>query len=256
MNTAFFHFHPDFGIFLPRHQRSKVIEKQFTWRASIKDMIESMGVPHAEIELLVVNGESVSFAHIVQPDDQVEVYSRFEAISLPEKVRLRPALLPAQIRFVLDTHLGRLAAYLRMMGFDTLYRNDYPDEELADVSHHENRVLLTRDVGLLKRSIVTYGYFVRETRPKRHLVEVIERFNLAEAVMPFKHCMKCNGLLHRVPKEAVLDEVPADTCQYYEEFHRCQSCQQVYWKGPHYERMQSFISEILSNGQHEPLENP
>ncbi|HEX2907521.1 MAG TPA: Mut7-C RNAse domain-containing protein, partial [Phototrophicaceae bacterium] len=148
--------------------------------------------------------------------------------------------------FVLDQHLGRLAAYLRMMGFDTLYRNDYDDEELAQVSHDETRVLLTRDVGLLKRSLVIYGYYVRETNREKQLVEITHRFNLPALADPFKHCMKCNGLLTPVPKAAVLDRLPDGTAQYYDEFHRCQSCQRVYWKGPHFQKMQRLVEQMLS----------
>lgn len=245
MDTASFHFSPDLTIFLPRKYRNQVIEKPFSWRASIKDMIESLGVPHAEIELLRVNGRSVDFAYIVQPDDKIEVYAYNDCIEVADRILLRPALGNTAMRFVLDTHLGRLAAYLRMMGFDTLYRNDYPDEELAEISQQETRILLTRDIGLLKRSIVMYGYFVRDTNPKRHLAEIIQRFDLSHAVRPFKHCMKCNGVLDTVAKASVLDVLPEDTSQFYEEFHRCQACQQVYWKGPHYERMLAFIDEIL-----------
>jgi uncharacterized protein with PIN domain len=134
-----------------------------------------------------------------------------------------------------------------MMGFDTLYRNDYHDEELAQVSHDENRVLLTRDVGLLKRSIVTYGYYVRETHREKQLVEITRRFNLPASAVPFKHCMKCNGLLKPVAKETVLDRLHDGTAWYYDEFHRCQSCQRIYWKGPHYQRMQQLMEQVLSD---------
>lgn len=246
MSHATFRFHQELNTFLPRRRKHKPVEHTFDWRASIKDMIESLGVPHSEIELIVVNGRSVDFNYIMTDEDVVDVYPRFELGDCPDKIRLRPTIPPQEVKFVLDTHLGRLAAYLRMMGFDTLYRNDYPDDELAEVSHHENRILLTRDIGLLKRSLVVYGYFVRETKPKRRLREIIERFDLFEAVTPFKHCMKCNGLLHEVEKSLVVGNLPVETGQFYDEFHRCMSCEQVYWKGPHYKRMQSFIGDVLN----------
>lgn len=245
MSRAYFRFHEELNTFLPSRYKQTIIEKPFNWRASIKDMIESIGVPHSEIELLIVNGGSVDFSYIVNDGDQIEVYPRYEMMNHSEKQRLRPPIDPYTVRFILDTHLGRLAAYLRMIGFDTLYRNDYPDDELAEVSQRENRVLLTRDVGLLKRGIVTYGYFVRATQPKRRLQEVTQRFGLLEAITPFKYCMKCNGVLVSVEKEAVIADLPAETAQVYDEFHQCQSCQQVYWKGPHYQRMQVFIQEVL-----------
>ncbi|HLA44475.1 MAG TPA: Mut7-C RNAse domain-containing protein [Aggregatilineales bacterium] len=246
MNHAYFRFHDELDYFLPRNHKNTIIEHPFDWRASIKDMIESLGVPHSEIELLVVNDVSVDFAYIVQNEDRVDVYPRFEKVDLPDKVCLRPAI-PGKVRFILDTHLGRLAAYLRMLGFDTLYRNDYPDEELAQVSSDENRVLLTRDIGLLKRSLVTYGYFVRNTNPRHHLKEIIRRFNLLDTVEPFKHCMKCNGLLHSVSKDEILNDISAQTAQFYDDFHRCEACSQIYWMGSHYQHMQEFMSQVFAS---------
>lgn len=245
MSVATFRFYDELNDFLPRRRRHIEIERAFSWRASVKDMIESMGVPHTELDLIVVNDRSVDFTYIVRDGDRIEAFPRFDDVNHAEKVRLRPPLEPVDTRFILDTHLGRLAAYLRMMGFDTLYRNDYPDDELAQVSFDEHRVLLTRDVGLLKRGIVVYGYFVRELKPKKRLIEIMQRYRLAEAITPFKYCMKCNGELHTVEKDAVISEVPAGTIDYYDEFHQCDSCLQVYWKGPHYDRMLALIDEVM-----------
>jgi uncharacterized protein with PIN domain len=245
MNSAHFHFHDELNFFLPRRRKNTTIEHPFDWRGSIKDMIESLGVPHAEIELIVVNSVSVDFSYLVKPDDRIEVYPRLASVSLSTKILLRP-LLPGRPSFVLDQHLGRLAAYLRMMGFDTLYRNDFHDEELAQISQTENRILLTRDIGLLKRSIVTYGYYVRETNPHKQLDEVVRRFALVNLVLPFRHCMKCNGLLEQVAKEIIVERLTDDTAQYYNEFHRCASCDQIYWKGPHYQRMQQLMDQVLT----------
>lgn len=243
MASAQFRFYDALNDFLPRRQRQMIIEHPFDWRASIKDMIESLGVPHCEIDLLVVNGASVDLTYIVQPGDQVAVYPYRHALDITPQVALRPPL-PDPMRFILDQHLGRLAAYLRMMGFDTLYRNDYDDEELAQVSANEARILLTRDVGLLKRSLVTYGYFTRETNPPRQLAEITQRYPLLDHMTPFKHCMKCNGLLTPVEKTEIIDQLPADTAQYYEVFHRCTSCARIYWKGPHYQRMSELIAAV------------
>jgi uncharacterized protein with PIN domain len=245
MDSTTFHFHDELNDFLPKRIRHSPITHEFDWRASIKDMIESLGVPHAEIDLLIVNETSVDFTYLVTGGDDIHAYPQFDAIEHPQKVRLRPPR-PGRARFILDTHLGRLAAYLRMLGFDTLYRNDYPDDELAQVSNVEARILLTRDVGLLKRSLVTYGYFVRNTDPRLRLREVLSRFSLMDSVELFKHCMKCNGLLHPVEKAQVLNEVSAQTAQFYDVFHRCADCQQVYWRGSHFGRMQTFINEVLT----------
>lgn len=243
MDSVTFRFHGELNDFLPKRKKHNSITHEFDWRASIKDMIESLGVPHSEIALLLVNDTSVDFSYLVQDGDQIHAYAQFDAVDHPHKVHLRPPHT-GRARFILDTHLGRLAAYLRMLGFDTLYRNDYPDDELAQVSNAETRILLTRDVGLLKRSLVTYGYFVRNTDPR--LREVLARFGLMDSVELFKHCMKCNGLLHPVDKSEVLDELPAQTAEFYDVFHQCAACQQVYWRGSHFERMQALINEVLT----------
>lgn len=243
MSAATFDFCNELNDFLPKGRKYQPLQHPFHWKASIKDMIESLGVPHAEIELLVVNGHSVDFSYIVQDGDYIQVYPRFELLDLPHKIHLRPPFM-AKPRFILDTHLGRSAAYLRMLGFDTLYRNDYDDPELAQVSQDENRILLTRDLGLLKRSNVTYGYFVRSIQPKERIAEIMRRFHLWHFSEPFKHCMKCNGVLHSVHKAAILERISETTANHFDEFHACTDCQQVYWRGSHYLKMQDFIAEI------------
>jgi uncharacterized protein with PIN domain len=242
-STATFHFSGSLNDFLPRQQRGQPISHPFDWRASIKDMIESLGVPHPEIEALRVNGVAVSFDYTVQPGDVIHAYPVFESPPLPDALPLRPPLeLPP--RFILDQHLGRLAAYLRMMGFDTRYRNDYHDEELAQVSHAERRVLLTRDVGLLKRNLVIDGYFVRATHREQQVMEIAGRYSLRPHIRPFRHCMTCNGLVDAVPKESIRDRLPTETARYYDEFYRCGGCGQLYWKGPHYQRMQDLLNRL------------
>lgn len=243
MNRAYFRFHAGLNHFLPRRQKQQTIVHEFDWNASIKDMIESLGVPHPEIEAITVNGVPVDFDYLMLDDNHVDVYP--PPVDIPNAITLRPPV-PNPIRFVLDTHLGRLASYLRMMGFDTLYRNDYPDDELAYVSSTEERVLLTRDLGLLKRGIVTHGYFVRDTNPPRQLVEITRRYGLAGAVQPFKRCTRCNGLLAWVAKEDVMEHLREDTAMYYDEFHQCQSCGQVYWKGSHHQRMRELLEQVLA----------
>ncbi|MCA9896527.1 MAG: twitching motility protein PilT, partial [Anaerolineae bacterium] len=170
------------------------IALEFDWRASVKDMSESIGPPHPEVDLIVINGVSVAFEAIVEDGDQIAVYSDADAADIALKQRLIPEVVGAP-RFILDTHLGRLASYLRLLGYDTLYRNDYPDDELAQVSHDEHRILLTRDLGVLKRSLVGYGYYVRTTQRRERLREIHARYDLATHAQPFSRCAACNGLL-------------------------------------------------------------
>jgi uncharacterized protein with PIN domain len=240
VKSAWFRFYAELNDFLPPERRMAAFERRFIDSAPVKDMIESLGVPHTEIDLILANGKSVDFSYVVQDGDRVSVYPVFEALDITPTIRLRPQPL-RESRFVLDTHLGRLAAYLRMVGFDTLYRNDYGDKELAGASRDEGRILLTRDVGLLKRTAVTHGYFVRETAVRRQFVEVMRRFDLFRQARPFTRCLRCNTLLEKVSEEEIADRLPPRAAALYHEFRRCPGCARVYWKGGHYDRMREFL---------------
>lgn len=240
MAEAQFRFYAELNDFLPAEHRFAEFSHTFADGATVMDRIESLGVPHTEVEVILVNGESAPGSYRVQDGDRVSVYPMFEAFDVAGLIRLRPAPL-REPRFVLDVHLGRLAVYLRLTGFDTLYRNCYTDEELAETSRDERRTLLTRDVGLLKRAAVTHGYFVRETHARRQLAEIVKRFDLRRLVRPFSRCARCNGQLRAAPKEAVRDRLPPRTAGLFEEFQECGVCGQVYWKGGHYRRMREFL---------------
>lgn len=244
MDTVIFHFFGELNFFLPKKHRHQPFSHAFAWKASIKDMVESLGPPHCEIDLLTVDGISVGFDHIVMPKSQICVYDKTSPTSIENRVLLRPPL-QGKPRFVLDTHLGRLASYLRMMGFDTLYRNDYPDDLLAEISDIDGRVLLTRDIGLLKRGRVQHGYFIRATNPKQQIVEIVRRYHLSETVTPFRRCLKCNGELTSVEKADVLSQLPNTSAEQYDEFHQCDMCGQVYWKGTHYDKMCEFLDGVM-----------
>lgn len=243
MASACFRFYAELNDFLAPERRAGAFRHEFIDRAAVKDMIESFGVPHTEVDLILANGEPVDFSYVVADGDRISVYPMFEALDISPAPRVRPQPL-RDPRFVLDTHLGRLAGYLRMMGFDTLYRNDYRDEELARISREERRILLTRDRGLLKRSAVTHGYCMRETDVRRQLAEVMRRFDLAGAARPFRLCLRCNTVLEPAARERVADRLPPRAAELYDEFLLCPACGRVYWKGGHYRRMRRFIETI------------
>jgi uncharacterized protein len=248
MSCASFRFYAELNHFLPPQKRHVSIAHSFAERASIKDMIESLGVPHPEVYCIQVNEDYVDFTYIVQDGDKINVYPiSAQAATASTITVLVRSPLPSIIRFVLDIHLGKLATSLRLLGFDTLYRNDYDDQELARISSSEARILLTRDKGLLMRSIVTYGYYVRQTNPQQQILEVMQRFDLFNLVSPFRRCLRCNGVLKPVTKESVIKELPETVKLQNNEFHRCQDCAQIYWKGSHYERLQQFIEEVLNS---------
>ena len=241
MAEARFRFYAELNDFLPPPRRFIEFPSGFPDGATVKDRIESLGVPHTEVDLILVNGQAVDFAYRVQDGDRVSVYPVFEAFDIAGLTRLRPEPL-REPRFVLDSHLGKLAAYLRLMGFDTLYRNCWADEQLAQVSRDERRILLPRDVGLLKRGAVTHGHFMRETNARRQLAEAAQRFDLARLAKPFSRCLRCNAQLEPVAKEDVRSQLPARTAAFYEEFRRCPDCLRVYWKGGHYRRMLELVA--------------
>jgi uncharacterized protein with PIN domain len=247
-HQANFRFYAELNDFLPSNKRQHTFPHSFEVSPSVKDMIEALGVPHTEVDLILVNGHAVDFSYLVQDGDQVSVYPVFESLDITPLVRLRPQPL-RETRFVLDVHLGRLTTYLRMLGFDTLYRNNYADEELAHISSTEGRILLTRDRGLLKRSIVTHGYCLRTTNPRQQLIEVLRRFDLFKSVKPFQRCLHCNGLLQPIDKTAISDRLLPKTRQYYDEFRHCRACDRIYWKGSHYQRMRQFIDSVLQTDQ-------
>ena len=231
---AYFHFNGALNDFLPLDGRGLSIRCTFNAGQSVKHLIESLGVPHTEVERIQVNGEPVEFSYQVADGDRVEVYPA-------SPIQLQAS----EPGFILDNHLGRLAFYLRMLGFDALYRNDFHDGELARLSSQEGRILLTRDRRLLMRNLVTQGYWVRSKVPRQQLLEVVQRFDLRAAIVPFRRCMRCNGMLQPASKEAVLDRLEPLTRLYYDEFRICRDCSQVYWKGSHYERMQRFIEQAF-----------
>ncbi|MBF2063029.1 MAG: Mut7-C ubiquitin/RNAse domain-containing protein [Calothrix sp. C42_A2020_038] len=246
MGVAYLCFYGELNDFLPRHKRQVSINYTFTERGSIKDVIESLGVPHPEVYSIEVNSIFVDFTYIIQDGDNINVYPISSCARIKPNLCIQPQTNNIQ-SFVLDIHLGKLATSLRLLGFDTLYRNDYSDPELARVSSSENRILLTRDKGLLMRSIVSYGYYVRQTDPQKQIIEVMYRFNLFEYAAPFRRCLRCNGILNSVAKEVILTQIPESVKNLNHEFHRCQSCNQIYWKGSHYNKLQNVISNILNN---------
>jgi uncharacterized protein with PIN domain len=248
-----FRFYGNLNDFFSFAQRGRWIDFAIDGTVAVKNPIESLGVPHPEVESILVNGVSVGFEHHLAHGEHIRVLPLVHALPIPETIPLRPPLRRPP-RFVVDTHLGRLAAYLRMLGFDTIYRNDFDDPDLARIAQDEDRVLLTRDRGLLKRKNVTYGFCVRQAIPRAQLVDAVRRFRLELDAQPWRRCVHCNGLLLPVAKEDILDDLEPKTKLYYHKFERCESCGQIYWKGSHHERMHAFLDEVLAEARiPEPL---
>ncbi len=251
MVTVTFRFYEALNDFLAPGRRRQEFTVPCARRATTKHMIEALGVPHTEVELILVNGESVGFDRILEDGDRVAAYPRFEAMDVTPILKVR-ALPLRDARFVADAHLGGLAHMLRMLGFDTLYDNHYDDDAIVAVAARDGRIVLTRDRELLKRRAVTHGCYVHALKSEAQLREIVERLDLARRARPFTLCLHCNLPLRRVDKTSVLDRLPPKVREYYERFSTCDACGRVYWEGSHWRDMRSMLNKVLSSEESGP----
>jgi uncharacterized protein len=240
---ALFSFYGNLNDFLYKKDKHTRITYSFTAIPAVKDAIEAIGVPHVEIEWLVINGISSPLTALLRPGDLVEVYPQDTP---PAQKQFPPVRDKSKVpgSFVLDVHLGALARLLRLLGINTQYSTSGTDRELALISSTENRIMLTRDIDLLKHKIIEWGYWLRSQQPREQLWEVIKRYNLSSSLQPFTRCLSCNGTIQPVQKDVIRQLLPPRTLEYFEEFYQCLHCDKVYWKGSHYERMTAFITEL------------
>jgi hypothetical protein len=240
MVTATFRFYEELNDFLAPARRKREFTVPCARAATTKHMIEALGVPHTEVELILLNGVSVGLGTLLREGDRVAVYPKFEAFDVSPLLRVRDEPL-RDTRFVADVHLGSLARFLRMMGFDTLYDNGFADAEIARIAAAQDRIVLTRDRDLLKRASITHGCYVRALRPEQQFREVFDRLQLARNARPFTLCPYCNAALHDVPKAQVEDSLPPGVREQYRSFSACEACGRVYWEGEHWERLRAWV---------------
>jgi len=232
--------------FLPEHQRGRALRYRFGVPGSVKDALESLGVPHPEIDLLLVNGEPADFDRLLADGDRVAAYPLFRRLDI-SAVSAVHLPLPDDPRFALDGHLGKLARYLRLLGFDATHRPQADDQALARQAADQDRILLTRDLGLLKRRAVRRGYRVRSTDPRAQLTEVVRQFSLAGRCRPFTRCLVCGeGLAAASPEEAA-GRIPPGVAAHQSAFRVCPDCGQVYWPGSHHRRLSALVEEALAS---------
>ncbi len=245
-------FYEELNFFLRPEQRKRDIAHAFSGRRSVKDLIESFGVPHVEVDLILVNGESVDFSYIVCDGDIISVYPEFETLSISNVQRLRPLPL-REPRFVLDVHLEKLARRLRLLGFDVDFSRGRDDGELARIAERDKRILLSRDRQLMMRKIVSRGLYVRSTDPDGQVAEVLERLQLRDLCRPFTRCVACNGMIGKFDADDpgsrdAAAGIPPGVRSWCREYYRCAGCGRIYWKGSHYERLIKRVEKILSGG--------
>ena len=253
LKSATFRFYAALNDFLPASQRFAEIKHAFLGTPAVKDVIEALGVPHTEIDLLLVNGESQGFDYRLQDGDRVSVYPVFEALDVGAATRVRPVPL-RDPRFILDVHLGRLARLLRLLGFDAAYTPGAEDDHLAKRAASERRILLTRDRQLLKRRLVTHAYCLRSQAPLEQAVEVLRRFDLMSRAAPLTRCLRCNGRLRAVGMEDAGDRLPPGVRARFTRLVECLECRRLYWDGTHYPRLQRMVDDLLARAR--AAENP
>ena len=241
--SAEFRFYEELNDFLPEEQRKVSFRHTFCGTPSIKDTVQAIGVPHTAIDLILVDGRSVDFPHRLHGGERIAVYPVFECLDISPVIRLRPKPL-RDTRFILDVHLGKLARYLRMLGFDAAYDRDWDDETIIDLSLEQKRIILTRDIGILKQSRVTHSYWLRQHQPLEQLREVLLSLDLLRQLHPFTRCMDCNGMIQPVAKNEVRTQLDPEIFVRFETFRQCRDCRKIYWQGSHFSRMLELIGKL------------
>ncbi len=243
MNELKFRFYEELNDFLPEKRKKIIFDYNIEGNPSVKDVVESFGVPHTEVDLIIVNGVSVNFDYNLQDGDFVSVYPVFENMDISELTHLREKPLRNPI-FIADIQLGKLAKYLRMLGFDTLYSNKYKEKEIIKISNEEKRAILTRNIFLLKNSRVVCGYWIRSQDAHQQVIQVLHTSDLLSDIKLFKRCSECNGILTLVPKAEIENKLLPNTIKYFTEFHQCTICSKIYWKGSHFKKMLNFSEDL------------
>lgn len=248
MNQVSFRFYEELNNYLPKEMRKGWFEYFFSGWSSVQDAIQSLGIPQDEIDLILVNQQSKGFDYVLQDGDRISVYPLFELFDLSgiSLLREKPLRNP---RFICDVHLGRLSKYLRMLGFDTLYSNRYTPDEMISISRQEKRIILSRSFQMIRHKEVTHAYWIRSAAPLEQIKDLLGKFDLYRLADPLTRCLNCNDRLATVKKQDIIHRLQALTARYYTEFFRCPACDQIYWKGSHFENMLEFIRQRLKNNE-------
>ncbi|WP_422484698.1 Mut7-C RNAse domain-containing protein [Gudongella sp. DL1XJH-153] len=252
MNHVDLRIYGELNRLLWNHREGGEIIIHIKGTPSVKDVVESLGIPHSEVGLLLIDGEVEGFSRKLYGGERVSVYPVFKKIDV-NSISKTVIEFPEVHRFVLDVHLGKLARYLRMLGFDVVYRIDADDPWLANISESEKRILLSFDRELLMRKNVSYPYLVRSRYPMEQLKEVIEKFNLLENIKPFSRCLVCNGVLVPINKEKIEDQLPEGVREIRHVFKICENCGKIYWKGTHTDKMDVIINGLRQGNRNENM---
>lgn len=241
MNSANFRFFDDINFFLNKEQQNIDINYSFDGNPSVKDCIEAIGVPHTEVEAICINNIYSNFNKKINNNDSINVYSYNSNIDLSNIIELRPKI--KEYKFIVDANVGKVAKNLRMFGFDTYYDFDLPDKEIVNLAEREERIILSRDWGLLKRKNAIWGYYPRSQTTDEQLSEIIKRFNLYDKFNPLSLCLECNGKINKIDKGEAQSNLDEGVLRDYDEFYKCNTCNKFFWKGSHYDKMLETINK-------------
>ncbi len=244
MSKVTFRFYEELNDFLPVMRQKTDFEIDFKSKRSIKDMIEALGVPHTEVDLILINGKSVDFNYIIKAEDRVSVYPVFESLNIENVTHLRKIPLRCT-KFIANVNLGETTKYMRLLGLDVYYDPSLSAQEIIKISKNENRIILTKSRKLLKFKEVSHGIFIRPGKTEDQLRRIIDFLDIKNQVRPFSRCLLCNKLLEKIPKEKILDRIPPKAKELYDEYNHCTSCDRIYWKGSHLIKLQNVIDQIL-----------
>ncbi len=235
-STAKFSIHGELASLLPPKLRAGAFDYTCARAATLKNAIESLGIPHTEVGSVTVNGAPATLGRAVREGDAIEIHPWVTGTAAsPEGER----------RFLADAHLGGLARFLRLLGFDTSHENALADADIRSLALDERRIVLTRDRELLKRSDVPYGCLVRTLRAEEQLREVAVRYALAPTARPFTLCLRCNFPLDVIDRSAIEHRLPEKVRALHRNFRHCRSCDRIYWPGTHYEHMRTVLKDLL-----------
>ncbi len=236
-NTAILRFHGSLRELLkPRFRAHGQVHFAAKRRASVKDVIESQGPPHTEIGRIVSDQGEQNFDLLLAGGETLDILPVEPPMDVRRACALRPVPLP-EVRFVVDVNAGKLATLLRLLGFDTAYGNALEDAEVAALAADEQRIVLSKDRGLLKRKAISHGRLIRNEDPELQLAETLHFFGLHPPYAPFSRCLRCNTPLHPVAKEKIIHRLLPLTKKYFNEFHICPDCRRIYWPGSHHDQM-------------------
>ncbi len=244
MPKAIFRFYEELNDLLPKHRRKTDFAAEFEGKRSVKDMIESLGVPHTEVDLILANGKSVNFSYIIQDGDRISVYPVFESLNIENVTRLRTLPL-RKTRFIADINLGDVVRYMRVFGLDVFFDPSLSSLEIITISKAQNRIILTKSKKLLKYKEVSHGILIRPGTTTEQIAHIIGYLDIRDRIKPFSRCLICNSLLENIPKKEIEDRIPPKTKELCDEYAQCRKCDKIYWKGTHYIRMKQVIDEML-----------